>query len=472
MEPETIRRALLARADEVRAGLRERWSTPRIADRAIPAARHCPLFVDTVPSAGMASVVIAGGGLAGLVAARHLAERGVDVTLFERRGEVGGRVRTVREDGFVFDRGFQVLFTAYPSARRELDYDALRLRRFKPGAVIARPGDRSVLSDPLRDPGALADTLFNPDVRFGDTLRLFRLRRELARRDERQVFSSADATTGSYLADRGFSEAFVRNFAAPFYGGITLDRSLSTASGVFEYTFKMLNEGYAAVPADGMGAIPEQLADVAHTAGAKLVLGREVEAVEPTGDGAALDVGGETIDADAAVVATDPKAARRLTGIASIPTEARGCVTQYYSLPEHSALNTGKKIVLNAEDPTPNQVVPLSAVAPEYAPDGVQLLSATFLGQPDASDADLAEHTRGALSSWYPERHFGELDHLRTERVAFAQFAQPPGCHAALPAVDAPEGRVYLAGDYTRWSSIHGALSSGRAAAEAVLADL
>ncbi|MEM4782317.1 MAG: FAD-dependent oxidoreductase, partial [Halalkalicoccus sp.] len=31
---------------------------------------------------------------------------------------------------------------------------------------------------------------------------------------------------------------------------------------------------------------------------------------------------------------------------------------------------------------------------------------------------------------------------------------------------------VYLAGEYTEWSSIQGALESGRTAADAVLADL
>src|SRR6056297_2575727 len=100
----------------------------------------------------MTEVVVAGGGLAGLVAARHLAAAGHDVTLYEAEETVGGRVRTVEADGFVMDRGFQVLFTAYPAARRELDYDGLDLRYFAPGAVLARPGRRSVLADPIRDP--------------------------------------------------------------------------------------------------------------------------------------------------------------------------------------------------------------------------------------------------------------------------------------------------------------------------------
>ena len=97
-------------------------------------------------------VVVVGAGLAGLVAARRLAAAGADVTVYEERADVGGRVRTEHQNGFTLDRGFQVLFTAYPAVRAELDLDALDLRYFTPGAVIARPGPRSVLSDPLRDP--------------------------------------------------------------------------------------------------------------------------------------------------------------------------------------------------------------------------------------------------------------------------------------------------------------------------------
>jgi len=45
-------------------------------------------------------VLVAGGGLAGLTAARDLIERGADVHLIEARNRLGGRVHTVRDDGF------------------------------------------------------------------------------------------------------------------------------------------------------------------------------------------------------------------------------------------------------------------------------------------------------------------------------------------------------------------------------------
>ncbi|AUV81142.1 phytoene dehydrogenase [Salinigranum rubrum] len=416
------------------------------------------------------SVVVCGAGLAGLVAARRLAAAGADVTVYEQRETVGGRVRSREREGFTLDRGFQVLFTAYPAVRRELDLDALDLRPFSPGAVIAREGERSVLSDPLRDPFSVFESLFNREVTTSDKLRTLALRQDLASKPLDALFRGPDTTIEEYLSDWGFSSRFAENFVAPFYGGITLDRSLSTSKRVFEYTFRMLSDGRTAVPADGMGAIADQLADRAEAVGVDIHTDSVVYEVSGDADGATLDVDGATVEADAVVVGTDPRTAAELTDVDAIPTRARPSTTQYYRLPEGTDLGTKKRILLNAESATPNAVVPLSAVAPEYAPDDAELLNATFLGETPLSmdDEALADATRDALAAWYPERQFGALEPIATDRIEFAQFDQPPGIHDSLPDVRAPAGRVYLAGDYTQWSSIQGALESGRVAAQAV----
>ena len=420
------------------------------------------------------SVVVAGAGLAGLVTTRRLAAAGADVTVFEERPDVGGRVRTEHQNGFTLDRGFQVLFTAYPAVRRELDLAALDLRYFTPGAVIARPGSRSTLADPLRDPRALVASLRNDEVTLTDKARTLLLRQHVGTRDEADIFESPDESIRSYLRGWGFSESYIRNFIAPFYGGITLDRSLSTSKRVFEYTFKSLSDGRIAVPAAGIAAIPEQLADRATAAGASIRCGEPVESITDRAGGVTVETASETVEADAVVVATDPKEAARLTGVDAVPTEARGCVTQYYRLPDSSAPTTRRKLLLNAGDPSPNTVVPMSEVAPEYAPDGAALFNATFLDDAvhDRSVEALAEETRLTLEAWYPERDFSELDPIRTHRIEFAQFDQPPGVHGDLPGCRAPGGRTYLAGDYTAWSAIQGAMRSGREAAEAVRSDL
>jgi phytoene dehydrogenase-like protein len=420
------------------------------------------------------SVAVVGAGLAGLVAARYLADAGADVTVFERREVVGGRVRTRRVDGFTVDHGFQVLFTAYPAVRQELDLAALDLRAFSPGAVIARPGERSVLSDPLRDPLSLTDSIFNREVTTTDKLRTLALRQHVGGRDEAEIFESDDAPIDDYLRDWGFSTDYVDNFVAPFYGGITLDRSLATSKRVFEYTFKAMSEGSIALPADGMAAVPEQLAASARDAGVTIHLDEAVAAVTADGGGAVVETDDRVRDADAVVVAADPRTARRLTGVAAIPTRARPSTTLYCALPGDTPLDDARKIHLNAADDSPNIVVPLSSVAPAYAPDGRTFLAATFLGE-DALATDetaLLDATRDTLAAWYPERLFGGLEAVDTERIEFAQFAQPPGVHDDLPESRAPAGAVYLAGDYTAWSGIQGAMRSGREAAEAVADDL
>ncbi|QFU83285.1 NAD(P)/FAD-dependent oxidoreductase [Natronorubrum aibiense] len=422
-------------------------------------------------------VIVVGGGLAGLVAARHLADDGADVTLLERRDTVGGRVRTHEQDGYRFDRGFQVLFPAYPAVRRELDLEALDLQRFTSGATIVGTDHRTVLADPRQRPELLPATLANSDVTLGDQLRLAWLWWELRRTDPAEFFDDErrpDTSIDRYLRQRGFSDRFIERFFAPFYGGITLDRSLSTSSRVFEYTFRTLAEGGAAVPAAGMGAIPAQLADRVWTAGGALETGVTVTDVSSTDRSATVTTAdGETLAADAVVVAADPPTARELTGLESIPTGARACVTQYYALPDAVDLETGKRLLLNAvDDDAPNHVVPHSAVAPAYAPDGSTLISATYLGEPDHDETQLAERTRLALEAWYPDQRLDGLEMLRTDRIEFAQFDQPPGIHDRLPDARDLEGSVYLAGDYTRWSSIQGAMESGREAAQAVLEDV
>jgi len=414
-------------------------------------------------------VAVAGAGLAGLVSALELGSSGHEVTVYETNDEVGGRVRSTRRDGFVFDRGFQVLFTAYPEARRYLDYDALDLRAYSPGARIASDDGVSTLTDPFRDPRDALGAFLSRDVTFADKLRVLRLRSDLRDKTRGEIFADEeDETTREYLRRLGFSSRFVERFAEPFYGGITLDRSLGTSKRVFEFTFSCLASGRTVVPAGGMGEIPKQLAEKARDSGVGIVTGARVEDLMPKDEGADGTVeletdGSGSEEYDAVVVATDPYEAERLTGIET-PDDGKGCTTQYYV--SSDPLDVGKKIVLNADqrDGEPNQVVPVSNVAPEHSPRGTPLVSATWLEKREEESA-LTGGARGALSRW----GFNvDVEPVQTDVVEFAQFEQPPGVHETLPSNDAPEGNVFLAGDYTHDSSINGAMLSGRRAAELV----
>jgi len=215
-----------------------------------------------------------------------------------------------------------------------------------------------------------------------------------------------------------------------------------------------------------MGEIPAQLKGRAEAAGADVTTGVAVSGLDT--DPLVVETDAGERSPDAVVVATDPTTAGELTGVET-PTGTKASTTVHCSLPDHQRLDTGSRIVLNAADAEPNTVAPMSAAASEYAPEGRQLLSATFLGAREADDGALGETVRSSLSAWFPENHFGGLETVGVDRIEFAQFTQPPGFRSSLPATDSPDGPVFLAGDYTEWSSIQGALASGRRAAEAAL---
>ena len=82
------------------------------------------------------TVAVIGGGIAGLAAATGLAERGVDVTLYESTAQLGGRVRSwpVGDDGRNMSRGFHAFFRQYYNLRALLRRTDPALDRLTPVA--------------------------------------------------------------------------------------------------------------------------------------------------------------------------------------------------------------------------------------------------------------------------------------------------------------------------------------------------
>jgi phytoene dehydrogenase-like protein len=259
--------------------------------------------------------IIVGAGLAGLTCAKVLRERGAEVAVFEALDGVGGRVRTDKQDGFLLDRGFQVYFTSYPVAGRHLDHEALEFRNFDPGAIVRRGAEESFLSDPLRDPKALVPSLLSDAATFGDKLRTLDL---VARASTTGISAGAedggaDTSMLEYLKSAGIPERYIGSFFRPFYGGITLNRELTTSARVLRFTLRMLASGRAVVPAFGMGEIPRQLAS--HLQEGETQLNSPVEDLLREGERVVgVRSVGKEHEADAVVVATDAPEAGSLTG--------------------------------------------------------------------------------------------------------------------------------------------------------------
>src|SRR3954452_1975453 len=140
-------------------------------------------------------VIVAGGGLAGVAFARVLLQRGLHVKLLEASDAIGGRVRTDAVDGFLLDRGFQVLLTAYPEPHHQLRVDKLDLRRFDPGALVRFDGRFHRVVNPLRRPGLAWSTAFSPVGTIADKVRLGVLAVDLLRTPPRELLRRAYRST-------------------------------------------------------------------------------------------------------------------------------------------------------------------------------------------------------------------------------------------------------------------------------------
>lgn len=408
-------------------------------------------------------VLIVGGGLAGLRAARTLDAAGVDWALVEAGDALGGRVRTDHVEGFALDRGFQVLLTAYPEARRALDLDALDLHAFSPGALVRADGAFHAVADPLRRPRAAWSTLRAPVGTLADKARLLQLRRQVRRTEP---LATPEQTTVADLEATGFSPQMIARFLRPLLAGILLDPTLSTSNRMARFVLQMQFRGEVALPAGGMQALPDQLA--AALTRERVYLRTRVDALE--GTTAHLRTGARVNARRAVVVATEgPEAARLLDGAVADPG-SRSVACCYFAA-ETPPLGE-PALVLNGEGRGPvTNLSELSAVAPGYAPDGAALVSAAIVDDRGLEEADLVAAVREQLLGWFGAR-VRAWRHLATYRIAHAQPAQPVGwLSPPHRPVRLGAGR-YVAGDHRDVASINGALASGRRAADAVLADL
>jgi len=406
-------------------------------------------------------VAVIGAGLAGLSAARQLSIFGAEVLVLEAADQVGGRVRTDRIDGLQLDHGFQLHNPAYPEAARVLDHQALDLRPFAAGVVVATEQGPVALGDPRRRPGW---ALSSARTRTGSPLAKARFARHawsVSRMPIDQLLAAPEVPAEVALRSIGVDDALLQRVLWPFFAGVFLEPGLQTSRRFIDLVLRSFVRGTPSLPAHGMKSIPEQLAS-----GLDVRLGTPVASVA---DDHVITEGGERIEARAVVIATDPVSAARLIPRLRIP--APRSVTTWYYRPAcaGSELANGEGVLVldgARRGPLVNTVVLTNAV-PTYAPPGQVLVSASALGVRTTSDNERAVRSHLAWMYGVPTASW-EL--VATYPIPYALPAMSVPLELRR-SVHAPGG-VYVAGDHRDTASIQGALVSGRRAATAVMADL
>ena len=427
----------------------------------------------------MTEVAIIGAGLAGLSCALSLEAAGLSVSLLEASDAAGGRVRTDQVDGFRLDRGFQVMLTAYPEASRLLDYHALQLKAFAPGALVWHGGKFHRFADPFRNPIGAAGFLFDPIVPLADKLRVAKLRARVRGGTLEEIFARTERTTRDYLQAVPFSAGIIEKFFEPFFAGVFLERELDTSSRFFEFLFRVFSLGDAAVPAAGMQQIPLQLA--AKLRARTLLTGARVSKVTRNTQSFQIEIVGKDQQEARAVVLAVPgnDGNRLLAGVGgwSLPEVRTWNKTTAFYYAAQQVPSAEPIILLNGEGRAAgpvNHVAVMSAVSPQYAHPGADLVVANVVGEAPAEDAALVRLDRAVrlhMRKWFGP----SVDSWKMLGAYTLARALPQQRHAEweqAPVRVGGTGGIYMCGDYRETASIQGALASGRRAAEAVIKDL
>lgn len=396
-----------------------------------------------------ADVIVIGAGLAGLRAAHALTRAGRSVTVLEAQDRVGGRVQTDRVEGFLVDRGFQLLNPGYDEVRAALDLSALQLQEFGRGVAVHEGGHLIVLADPTRHP------LMAPRVlgsRYFTPAKLTKLAAWASGSQARDE----DETLAASL-DRAGVTGPLRVLTEAFLVGVLADPRAETSAAFTRSLVGWFLKGTPALPAEGMAAMPAQLA-----AGLDVRLCQRVEAVSRTADGVEVCVEGARLHARAAVLAVDPVDLRHLVDFPEVPM--RGLETWWFATDEQP---TDLQFIIVDPDhrgPLVNTAV-VSNVVPTYAPEGRHLVQCSAVKDGTAhSESDVRNHA--AILYGRATEHWQLLAHHDIPR---ALPAVAPGMHR--PQIDLGGG-LFIAGDHVEGPSIQGALVSGMRTAEAVLAAL
>lgn len=400
--------------------------------------------------------------MAGLACARSLQHAGREVIVLEANSEVGGRVRHERINGYTCDLGFQVIMDSYTSLRAHVDLSALRPRYFDSGAIMWDHRKFYQVHNPLKHPTSAGAAFATSALTWLDKARITKMVADLLLSVDTDLESLEDPeeTTLQLLKKRGVSEMALRRFFRPFFGGVFLDDTLSAPASLFRFYLKKFASGRVFVPAEGVGALPAQMAS--RLLPGSLRLDSPVQSMEVKGGKSAsiFLTGDRIVHASRVVIATAEPTTRRLIQDTTPCRAHTSTRVVYFS--SRKSLYPERMLVLPAgEERLVRHFVQITNIVPEYAPDGAHLISATILKDQGLSPEDIIARAQAEVSEIFPHA----ADSLRFVHQRHVPYAT---VKAGPPPVS-PWPNVHLAGDQVSSSSIDAAIRSGENAARLIL---
>jgi len=436
------------------------------------------------------SVTVAGGGLAGISAACHLAEAGLKVTLVEKRPFLGGRAYSYldKRSRVEVDNGQHVFLgccTGYIGLLKRLGvwHKAHLQRRLHVRVIDKVWGESALRSERLPPPLHLLPSL----LRFRSLSPAEKARAAYAMARIRSLDRSAhpeldDVTFADWLRACGQTENAVRGFwnliVLPTLNGDITTVSADLALMVFQEGFLRdrdgANVGWSRV---GLSALLAEAArEYIESRGGQVLLDSAISGVGVE-DGRAV-AGGPVEPSDYLVLAADPgsllpllpKTLREDPFFARIEAIATSPIVNIHLWYDRQVTEIEFAAFLN----TPLQWVFNKSKLRGEEGDG-QYLDISLSGATEFVDSparEIIELFGREMHSLFPAARTAQIKRALVVKQRDATFAARPGVGRLRPAQRTPVGNLFLAGDWTAtgWpATMESAVRSGRLAAREVL---
>ena len=379
--------------------------------------------------------VVVGAGLAGLNAAITLELAGHEVLLVEGSDRAGGRVATDVVDGFLLDRGFQLINANYPELKQLRVIDHIDFVEAPRAVSISVEGKEIFLGDPRQH---LSSALNGSTGSIKEKLGLISYLTKSPK---------SGVSVASQLKQLGKTYDRVLR---PFLTGVFLTDPSEVEASVGKELIQSFVTGRPGLPANGAGALAAELSS--RVTNVKYDV--RVEAVK---DGYLKTSDGK-IKFDSLIIATDANTAAQLLDLEEVPPMV-GCTT-WYHVPD-SLPSDHPYLLLDGMQagPVVNSIV-ISNMVESYAPVGRALVSSTTIQR--ASESEVRRHL---AAMWGTSTQHWELL-AKYEIPAALPLAQVGKRLANNVRIDK---NIFVAGDWRESPSQNGALKSGRRAAETLI---